>query len=415
MALILQLVALCAVVLLLKYGLKYPKNVWVLFATQPLWLCISPTITFIGGILAQKLSPDPAYATLPLSLMIIGLALTTFLVAKLNQHFGRKITTNIGFIIGIVGCLLAMCSALYGEFMLLTLASFVLGGSLAFTQQLRFAALESVSLAEGPRVLSVLMLAGIFAAFIGPEIAVMGKDWLQSEHGFAGSFLGLAALLVLAMVIFQGFANPVSEHKNQSQQTPRPLMSILTQPILIVALLSAAIGYGLMSFLMTATPLSMHSMSGHSLEDTKWVIQCHIVAMFLPSLFTGRLIERIGSAKVLLLGTLLFFIVTIVALNGQQVMHYWWALVLLGISWNFLFTTGTVLLPRSYQESERYKVQALNDFSIFTLQALASLLSGWVLFNSSWQVLIYTTMPFMALMFLVSGYHYQNLKRSHVG
>ena len=408
----LVVVAMVIALLTITKVLNLPRNVAVLFFTMPLLMCITPTITFIGGILASKIAPDPSLATLPMTIMILGMAASTFLVSKLSSKFGRKRATNIGFIIAIVGTLTAMFSAVTASFNLFILATFLMGSSMAFAQQMRFAALESVSPDNAAKVISALMLSGIFAAMIGPEIALMAKDWITAPHGYAGSFLGLLILLLISLLVFQLFTDPNAKQSNVQIEQDRPLKQIIKQPIFIIALLSSAIGYGLMSFVMTATPLSMHAMDGHSLIDTKWVIQSHIAAMFLPSLFTGALIKRFNSAKVLIVGTVMFAVVTIVALDGQQVMHYWWAMVLLGIGWNFLFITGTVLLPESYRGNERFKVQALNDFSIFTVQGLASLLAGWLLFTQSWEIVIYSTLPFIAIMLFVCIWHYKNRKNS---
>ncbi|MFT5636666.1 MAG: putative MFS family arabinose efflux permease, partial [Cognaticolwellia sp.] len=259
---------------------------------------------------------------------------------------------------------------------------------------------------EVPTVLSILMLSGIFSAFLGPEIAVTAKDWLSSPHGYAGSFLFLSGLFLLAMLLMLNFTNPeVKTTDNQGQA--RPLSEIIKQPIFIIAILSAAIGFALMSYLMTATPLSMHKLHGHSLNDTKWVIQSHIAAMFIPSLFTALLVKRIGLKNLMLAGTIIYAVVTVIALSGEQVLHYWWALILLGIGWNFLFLTGTSLLPQSYQASERHKVQAINDFIIFGFQAIASLMAGWILFKAGWHVVVLTGLPFIVILFVVSWFYFK--------
>jgi MFS family permease len=151
----------------------------------------------------------------------------------------------------------------------------------------------------------------------------------------------------------------------------------------------------------------MHKLHGHSLNDTKWVIQSHIAAMFIPSLFTALLVKRIGLKNLMLVGTVIYAVVTVIALSGEQVMHYWWALVLLGIGWNFLFLTGTSLLPQSYRDSERHKVQAINDFIIFGFQATASLLAGWILFKAGWHVVVFTSLPFIVILFMVSWFYFK--------
>ncbi|MBA6340216.1 MFS transporter [Colwellia sp. MB02u-10] len=400
-----------ALLLLSFFGLQrlftLPKNVWLLFLVQPLVMAASPVIVFIGGILATSMGADPALVTLPVTMMILGVASGAIPAALLAKNKGRRFAAFTGFSLGFSGTLVAMFAALNAHFELLILASFLLGISTAFTQQLRFAAIESVSNSnEVPRVLSILMLSGIFSAFLGPEIAVTAKDWLSSPHGYAGSFLFLSGLFLLAMLLMLNFTNPeVTTSDNQGEA--RPLSEIIKQPIFIIAILSAAIGFALMSYLMTATPLSMHKLHGHSLNDTKWVIQSHIAAMFIPSLFTALLVKRIGLKNLMLAGTIIYAVVTVIALSGEQVMHYWWALILLGIGWNFLFLTGTSLLPQSYQASERHKVQAINDFIIFGFQAIASLMAGWILFKAGWHVVVLTGLPFIVILFVVSWFYFK--------
>ncbi len=400
-----------ALLLLSFFGLQrlftLPKNVWLLFLVQPLVMASSPVIVFIGGILATSMGADPALVTLPVTVMILGVASGAIPAALLAKNKGRRLATFAGFTVGFSGTLVATLAALNNSFELLVLASLLLGISTAFIQQLRFAAIESVNNSnEVPTVLSILMLSGIFSAFLGPEIAVTAKDWLTSPHGYAGSFLLLSGLFVVAMLLMLNFTDP--EVKSSDHQgTIRPLSEIIKQPIFIIAILSAAIGFALMSYLMTATPLSMHKLHGHSLNDTKWVIQSHIAAMFIPSLFTALLVKRIGLKNLMLAGTLIYALVTVIALSGEQVMHYWWALILLGIGWNFLFLTGTSLLPQSYHASERHKVQAINDFIIFGFQAIASLMAGWILFKAGWHVVVLTSLPFIVILFVVSWFYFK--------
>jgi MFS family permease len=383
-----------------------PKNIWLLFIAQPLVMAASPVIVFIGGILSTRMASDPSLATLPVTVMILGVACGAIPAAMLAKNKGRRFAIFTGYSVGLVATLTAMVSALIANFELFVFAGLLFGISTSFIQQLRFAAIESIKDDKDiPTVLSILMLSGIFSAFLGPEIAVVAKDWLASPYGYAGSFLVLAGLIVCAMIIMLNFKNTQIESHQQVGDT-RPLSEIIKQPIFIIAILSAAIGFALMSYLMIATPLSMHQMSGHSLHETKWVIQSHIAAMFIPSFFTAWLIKRIGLKSLMLIGTVIYALVAVVALSGEQVMHYWWALILLGIGWNFLFLTGTTLLPQSYKPSERHKVQAINDFIIFGLQATASLLAGWVLFKAGWHTVVLTSMPFIAILFVVTWFYY---------
>ena len=405
--LILTLLIMLGVALFLAKVLKLPRNVWLLFLIQPLAMSASPVIVFIGGILSEHLATNPSYATLPLSLMILGITTGTIPASLLAKKFGRKRAFMLGLSLSLMGTLLAMQAALIASFNVFMLACFIIGTSLAFVMQFRFAAIDSVSNQEDiGKVVSALMFAGIFAAFIGPELAVLGKDWLASPYGYAGSFLALAGLVVIAMILLQAFTNP-EVIISARQGTTRPISQLIRQPFFIIAILSAAIGYGLMSLLMTATPISMHTMLGHSLTDTKWVIQSHIAAMYLPSLVTGWLLKRIGLKNILLLGVIMFIGVMVIALQGQHVLHYWWALVLLGIGWNLLFLTGTVLLAECYNASEKHKLQAVNDFMIFGVQAISSLLAGWLIFTRGWQVLVYYTAPFILLVLLASLWFYR--------
>jgi len=383
-----------------------PKNIWLLFVAQPLVMAASPVIVFIGGILSTSMANDPSLATLPVTVMILGVACGAIPAAMLAKSKGRRFAIFTGYSCGLLATLTAMVAALIASFELFVFSGLLFGISTSFIQQLRFAAIESIKDTKDiPTVLSILMLSGIFSAFLGPEIAVVAKDWLTSPHGYAGSFLVLAGLIICAMLIMVNFKNTQIDEQQHTGEA-RPLTEIIKQPIFIIAILSAALGFALMSYLMTATPLSMHQMHGHSLNDTKWVIQSHIAAMFIPSLFTAWLIKKIGLKSLMLIGTIIYALVTIVALSGEQVMHYWWALILLGIGWNFLFLTGTTLLPQSYKPSERHKVQAINDFIVFGLQATASLLAGWVLFKAGWNMVVLTSMPFIAILFAVTWFYY---------
>jgi MFS family permease len=408
---VITLVLLMITTLVLSRIFSLPKNIWVLFLTQPLVMAASPVIVFIGGILSAEMANDPSLATLPVTVMILGVATAAIPAALLAKKLGRKLATYSGFSLGLIGCFIAVIATQQANFKLFTLASLFFGMSTAFIQQLRFAAIESAKDEnEIPTVLSILMLSGIFSAFLGPEIAVVAKDWIKSPYGYTGSFVFIGALNLVAMVILLGFKNPDIQQQQQKGEV-RPLTQIVKQPIFLISILTAAIGFALMSYLMTATPLSMHHVHGHSLMDTKWVIQSHIAAMFIPSFFTGWLVKKIGLKNLLLLGTLIYSFVVIIAFSGEQVVHYWWALLLLGIGWNFLFLTGTTLLPQSYNPSERHKVQAINDFIIFGFQATASLLAGWMLFKAGWHGVVVSSIPFIVILYGVTWFYYRDPKK----
>ncbi|NQZ27133.1 MAG: MFS transporter [Colwellia sp.] len=387
-----------------------PRNIWLLFISQPLVMSASPIIVFIGGLLSSKMASDPSLATLPLTLMILGVAAGSIPAAMLAKNKGRKFAIYTGLSCSLIAAVIAIMAAKTAIFELFCFASLLIGVGGAFGQQLRFAAIES-SLNSGdvPKILSILMLSGVFAAFLGPEIAVVGKDLLQSPYGYAGSFLLVAALTLCAMLIMMVFKNPTI-NTDEATGEARPLSEIVKQPIFLIAICTATIGFALMSYLMTATPISMHNMQGHSLQETKWVIQSHIAAMYLPSLFTPWLVKHLKLKGMMFIGTLIYAVVAFIALSGHDVMHYWWALILLGIGWNFLFLTGTSLLPQSYHASERHKVQATNDFILFGFQAAASLLAGWVLFNAGWHWVVITSIPFILVLCAVIALYHKHQK-----
>jgi predicted MFS family arabinose efflux permease len=265
----------------------------------------------------------------------------------------------------------------------------------AFVQQYRFAAAESVEPEHSARAVSLVLVGGIVAGFLGPELAKWTKDWLSAGL-YTGSFVSVAAFYAAAAVLLS-FLKDIQPIAAGPAGAGRPLKTIAAQPTYLLALLAGAVAYGVMTFTMTSTPIYMRTMQGFSLDDTAWVIQSHIMAMYLPSLFTGLLLERLGILRIMLAGCLALFISMGLALISHDLLHFWGTLVLLGIGWNFLFVGGTVLLTRSYRPEERFKAQAANDFSIFIIQAFTSLSAGTVLFYANWETLNLINLPFIAL------------------
>ncbi|MEP2025888.1 MAG: MFS transporter [Reichenbachiella sp.] len=371
-----------------------PRNVWVLTLGLGLMMSTSSLVVFVGGLVGTTLAPTPNLATLPVAAIIVGTAFSTVPVALFMRKFGRKRAFLSIIVYSVFISLIAAYSIHVQSFYLFCASLALFGVSVASLNQFRFAAMESVKPEQIPDAASTVLLGGIAAAFIGPEIAVKGKDLL--EQPFAGSFLFLAALFVFGFVILSFFKN-VKPSSQEHAAPGRPLLAIIKQPIFWTAVLCAMIGYAVMSFIMTATPVSMHVMDGHSLEDTKWVIQSHIVAMFLPSLITAWVIKKIGIKRMMLTGIMAFAICIGIAYSGHHVGHYWGSLVLLGIGWNFLFIGGTTLLPQAYTDNERFKVQALNEFMIFGTQATAALSAGFVVHAIGWENMLLTTIPLLLI------------------
>ncbi len=356
----------------------------------------APIVVLLGGIVGTLLAPNPGLATLPVALMIVGTASTTIPAALLMSKFGRK----AGFIFGAsYSCLAGLLAAFAinrESFVLFCLATFLVGSHNAFIFQYRFAVAESVPPEKVGQSLSVLMLAGVAAAFMGPESA-QRLQVASSLGEFAGSFLGLSVFMLATIAMLCFYRNTdVSEETDDREQ--RSVLSIIQQPMFIVAIAAAVAAWCVMSLMMTATPVSMHKVDHFDLADTAWVIQSHIMAMFLPSLFSGFLVSRFGALKIIMAGLALLFACLYIAYLDRQLMHYWWALVLLGVGWNFMFLGGTTLLTQTYRPSERFKVQALNDFIVFSMQAIAALSSGFILVQFGWSWIIGLSLPWLLLL-----------------
>lgn len=215
-----------------------------------------------------------------------------------------------------------------------------------------------------------------------------------------GSFIALSVVVLLALAALLGITTNQTQHDEKQLLAQTSITELFTRRGFLVAVVGGIVAYGVMSFIMTATPISMHVMEGHTLQDTARVIQSHVVAMYLPSLVTGMIIVSLGVSRVMLLGTLLLLGCSVIALNGQALMHYWWALVLLGVGWNFLFVGSTTLLTQHYHNHERFRAQAINDFAIFSLQAMASLSAGPVIHGLDWQWVNLLPIPLLFIMFL---------------
>jgi len=375
-----------------------PKNVWLLTISQALMLSVSSMVVFVGGLVGSQLAPVANLATLPVASIVVGTAVTIPPVTLLMNTIGRRRSFFIMGIYSIVIALLAGYAISISSFYLFCVSTFLFGATYSCVMQFRFASMESVDEDQIPKAASMVLVGGIAAAFLGPEIAVYGKDILNVE--FAGSFILLAGLFVLALLVLTGFKNSIPPEITK-EESQRPLKEIFKQRIFWVSILSATIGYAVMSFIMTATPVSMHVMDGHSLEHTKWVIQSHIIAMFLPSLITAWVIRKIGISRMMIIGLIAYLICIAIAFAGKHLGNYWVSLILLGVGWNFLFIGATTLLPQCYRPSERFKVQAVNDFVIFGTQAVASLSAGWFIFAMGWKILLLINLPFIFFMLIV--------------
>ena len=364
-------------------------------------------VVMVGGLIGNQLAPDPSYATVPVAVFIIGTALSTLPVTLSMKRFGRKPVFLSCLALAIAMSLFATQAIAQQSFLLFLLAVLMMGVTLAAGQQFRFAAMESVAPEHMTKAASRVMLGGLIAAYIGPELAVRGEHLLPIS--FQGSFFLLAGINLLALCFMLAYREPGIQ-QSESDQPPRPWPILLKQPVLWAAVLAAVVGFAVMSLVMTATPLHMHVVNGHSLADTKWVIQSHVMAMFLPSFIFPWLARRLGLTTLMALGVTAYLLVIVVVFSRYEVVNYWVALVLLGIGWNFLFLGGTTLLPQSYHDGERFRIQALNEFTVFGVQATAAVSSGWLMFRFGWTNLLLTVAPLLVIL-VIALLIWQNSER----
>ncbi len=373
------------------------RNVWLLAMAQALSNAGSFLVVLLGGILGAGLAPVPALATLPISLTVVGLAIGTLPATLSMQRFGRRPVFVASTLLAAAASLVAAFGIQYASFPLFCAATFVIGLNRAVVMQYRFAATEHVEAPLAGRAVATVMIGALLAAWLGPEIAVRAADLVPAAH-YAGSFVAAAGLFAANALLLARL--PASHLAQESVRgSARPLGAIVRQPTFVVAVAAGVVSYAVMSFIMTATPVSMHVMDHLSEQDTKWVIQSHLLAMYLPSLVSGRIVERLGVHATMTAGTLaMVACVGIAAATGHAVMDYWWAMVLLGVGWNLLFVAGTTLLTRTYRPAERFRAQAVNDFTVFGTQATASLLAGVALVSIGWERLNLASLPLLAAM-----------------
>lgn len=370
------------------------QAVWMLSGTQA--LCMSGSFLFVllGGIIGSHLAPSPALATLPVSVLILGLAASVLPAGALIRRFGRRAVFVGSALQAAAGCILAGYAIATGRFWLFCAAAFLLGGNNAVVMQYRFAAVEYVEPRRASRAIAVVMSGALGAAWLGPELAVRTADLVAGAQ-YAGSFYAATALYLLAAILLSWITRS-TRIADAGARPPRRLGEIAAQPVFRVAVLAALTSYAVMSFIMTATPISMHILDGHDEVATARVIQVHLLAMYLPSLASGWIIAKFGDRPVIVAGTLLMAVcVAIATLGGHAVVHYGWALALLGIGWNLLFIAATTLLTKTYRTEERIQAQTLNDFLVFGAQAVASLLAGLALTTIGWKLLNLATLPLL--------------------
>jgi MFS family permease len=366
---------------------KHPllnKNLALLIVCQGLFLTNNVTFIAINGLVGFSLAPVSWMATLPVMGYVVGGAFATSIVAKSQSYFGRKISFQIGLLVAMLSALLCAYAAITRNFWLLTTGTFIAGYYSANGQLYRFAAAELTEASQRDKAVSWVLAGGILGAVIGPNLASWTRDLFDTA--FLGAYLTLAIAGFIGIGVMQ-FIHFPEEFKTQHHLSDgRSLKTILAQPVFMVAVIGAALGYGVMNLLMAATPLAMQ-ICGLPFSDTALVLEWHVIGMFAPGFFTGSLIQRFGALKIMGVGVVLNFVCIAIALMGVELHQFVIALFLLGVGWNFLFTASTTLSFSAYAPEEKDRAQAVINFGVFAVMAVTSFASGALVTNHGWALL----------------------------
>ncbi len=379
-------------------------NTRVLTTAQALGGASPAIIISLGGLVGQQLATNPALATLPVSIFNLGLAIGTLPAAWVMRRHGRRFGYLFGALLGVLGGLVAATGIYQQLFVLFCIGTLIAGFYASYVQSYRFAVADGAPDAVKPRLISWVMVGGLFAAVIGPQTVIWTRDMVPWAP-FAGSFIGLSILSLIAMPIIWRLKK-VSEPQTaqsaavaaSSAPAGRPMKEIAKQPRFILAVTAGVVSYGLMSFVMTAAPMAMVA-CGHTIGQAALGIQWHVLAMFAPSFFTGRLIQRFGVNAVTAGGLLLLAGSAVVALMGLGLEHFWISLILLGVGWNFGFIGATTMVTACHRPEERNRVQAFNDFLVFGSVAVSSFAAGHLLSVAGWELINWMVFPSVLLVF----------------
>ncbi|MBD3609759.1 MAG: MFS transporter [Gammaproteobacteria bacterium] len=348
------------------------RNIWLLSAMQALMMSGNTLLITTSALVGFSLATDKSLATLPLASQFLATMLMTIPASLWMQKVGRRVGFATGTLLGLLGAVTLSYAVFQQQFWLFVIGTILIGMFNGFGMYYRFAAVEVATDEYKSRAISYVMAGGVFAALVGPNLANWTRDW--TEIPFASSYLVIAGLYIISLLaLFRlRLPKPVVRSKNDSG---RRLSEIMLQPVFIVAVMGGMFGFAVMSLVMTATPLAMEH-HPHPFSDIAFVIQWHVLGMFVPSFFTGHLIRRWGVLKIMLLGAIFNLLCVLINLTGTSLWHYWTALVLLGVGWNFLFVGGTTLLTEAYRAEESARVQAINDFMVYSMVTLASVTAG---------------------------------------
>ena len=379
------------------------RNIMFLSLCVALSASAMSLIFTVAAVIGYSLATDKSLSTLPIAFMMIAMMAMTAPSAMVMAKFGRRFGFWMGSGIAMLGALSGMGAVYYSNFWLLCVACACIGAGNAIAMQYRFAAAEAAPPEFRARAISYTMLGGVASAFIGPNLASFARDWFETVP-FLGTFVALIGLQVLLIIAIGQLRLPDARGVKHVEPA-RALKTVLGQPAIIIAIFAGALGYAVMSFVMTATPLAILDCD-YVFGDAAFIIQWHVVGMYAPGFFTGNLIKRFGALKVIQAGAILNFVCLAVALSGEDLLaNFWVSLVILGIAWNFMFVGATTFLTENYRPSEQARVQAINEFVVFGTVAIGSLSAGTIYAASGWITLLYSAaLPVGLVLLVVSVY-----------
>ena len=375
------------------------RNLFILSIGQ-IFSFTSPVVSvLLSGIIGAGMTNINYLATLPTALMIVGTAVGSLFASEIMKMKGRKFGFSLASIINSFFSLVCAYAVLINSFNLFCIGNLAIGLSVAFAQQYRFAATESVETSNIPKAISLILLLGIVASLLGANIVSVTKDFYITTY--VGSYIAMSLLTIIPFFFFLFYQNEdkVDQKEIKSQKT---IFQLLSNKNIQLSILSAGVGYTTMSTLMTATPISMKMMHGFSLFSTGIVLQLHVIGMFLPSLITGDLINKFGHKKMIYAGIIIMLSTIATHFVFETYYGYMIGLILLGVGWNFLFVSGTSLLVVSYNKEDKFLAQGLNDFVVFSSQSIGALSAGILLFSTSWKTLNLICLPLLILLLLFS-------------
>lgn len=378
------------------------RNIGLLSAVQALGGSNSSIIMSVAALAAVSFAPDRSAATLPVTAMILGLALTTSSATMIIYRLGRTRGLMVGAAIAIPASIIATLAVMFGQFYLFAAGLFLVGMSGAFMQQVRFAAADSVTPEFKSQAISWVMFGGVAAGFLGPQLSALSRTWIPGAE-YAASFMVIGVISVLSVLVLSATRLAPTHAPGEKTDKGRPLAQLLRRPEIVLPMLGGALSYALMTLIMVAAPLAMVHLCGHSPTEAAGAIQWHVVAMFAPSFVTGAIIKRLGASLVTGMGLLMIIACAVVALNGITVAHFTTTLVLLGVGWNFGFIGSTAMLATSYRPQEAGRVQAVNEQVVFGSSAIASLGSGFLLQFVGWEAINMLAIPVACLTIVLLG------------